>query len=351
MAKKSTKPAKPKDHTAEPRPPEQQLGDTPVAPWEMPTPAEKAAAEPVRAALQAALDEVDSPAKAEQVLDEVEHVAGEQTVGDVADRLPTPATPAEAAHQVQDAAENAQSGDRAATVLAETARVVCGTQGREREAIAEAAQEILNPQQQGEPAAAQEEQREHLRQAVLNRLKPLDALDAALFLRINHLPHPRFLNRFFYAITYVFTGGVAWLVWMAAILLVNRPLGLRIARHSVAPLILATGVVEYPIKAYFRRRRPFITMIQAVVIGKKPGTWSFPSGHSATAFAGAWLLSHYLPKWRPLFYTLASLVAFSRIYLGDHYPGDVVSGSASGWLLARFFHRLPWPWKQAKPRK
>jgi undecaprenyl-diphosphatase len=351
MAKKSTKPVKPEAQPEQPPPPEQQLGDTPVAPWEMPTPAEKAAAQPVREALQEALNEVDSPAKAEQVLDELESTIAEETVGDVVDSAPAPASATEAAQQVQEVVESAPSGECAAAVLKETARVVSGTQGREREVIAEAAQEILNPQQQGEPAAAQEKQRKYLRQAVLKRLQPLDALDAEIFLSINHLPHPRFLNRFFYTITYVFTGGVAWLVWMAAIILFNRPLGLRIARNSVAPLILATSIVEYPIKAYFRRRRPFITMIQAIVIGKKPGTWSFPSGHSATAFAGAWLLSHYLPKWRSLFYTLASLVAFSRIYLGDHYPGDVVSGSVSGWLLARFFHRLPWPWKQAKPGK
>jgi undecaprenyl-diphosphatase len=98
--------------------------------------------------------------------------------------------------------------------------------------------------------------------------------------------------------------------------------------------------VEHPVKAYFRRRRPFITIIQAIVIGKKPGTWSFPSGHSASAFAGAWLLNHKFERGWRLRYVLASLVAFSRIYLGDHYPGDVSSGSLLGLLFAMFFRKV-----------
>ncbi len=92
--------------------------------------------------------------------------------------------------------------------------------------------------------------------------------------------------------------------------------------------------VEYPIKTFFRRRRPFIDVIQATVIGKKPGSWSFPSGHSAGAFAGASLISRYYPRQRPYLYLIAALVAVSRIYLGDHYPGDVLSGSLSGMVLA-----------------
>jgi undecaprenyl-diphosphatase len=105
-------------------------------------------------------------------------------------------------------------------------------------------------------------------------------------------------------------------------------------------LTITTALVEFPIKSYFRRRRPFITIIQAIVIGKKPGTWSFPSGHSASAFAGAWLLNRTFPHRWGLRYVLASMVAFSRVYLGDHYPGDVASGSLLGLLFAMFFRKV-----------
>jgi undecaprenyl-diphosphatase len=161
-----------------------------------------------------------------------------------------------------------------------------------------------------------------------------------LFLAVNHLPHTRLLNTLFYSLTVAFNGGTFWyimLVWRA--LREPRKMG-QFIREIALPLTITTALVEFPIKAYFRRRRPFITIIQAIVIGKKPGTWSFPSGHSASAFAGAWLLNrNFARRWR-LRYVLASMVAFSRIYLGDHYPGDVASGSLLGLLFAMFFRKL-----------
>ncbi len=113
-----------------------------------------------------------------------------------------------------------------------------------------------------------------------------------------------------------------------------------ILREAVIPLLITSTLVEFVIKPYFKRRRPFITIIQAIVIGKKPGSWSFPSGHAAGAFAGAWLLNKKFPQFSLLRYIIAGLVGFSRIYLGDHYPGDVASGSLAGLLFAMFFYRL-----------
>ena len=120
-----------------------------------------------------------------------------------------------------------------------------------------------------------------------------------------------------------------------------RPLDIwRHARDTALPLTVTTALVEYPIKAYFKRRHPFITIIQAIVIGEKPGTWSFPSGRSAAAFGGAWLLNRQFWRFGILRYIVAGMAAFSRIYLGDHYPGDVASGSALGMLFAMFFRWL-----------
>jgi undecaprenyl-diphosphatase len=165
-------------------------------------------------------------------------------------------------------------------------------------------------------------------------MKPLDALDAEIFLAINHLPHNRWLNGFFRFFTLIFTGGLSWYLFMALTLLFNPRKGTQVVRHAILPLSAASSLVEFPIKAIFHRNRPFISFIQAIVIGKKPGSWSFPSGHSASSFAGAWLLSRDFPRQTPVFFMLATLVGFSRIYLGDHYPGDVLSGALSGMAIA-----------------
>ena len=70
------------------------------------------------------------------------------------------------------------------------------------------------------------------------------------------------------------------------------------------------------------------------MVGKKPGSWSFPSGHTASSFAAAWTLSTIWPRRAPLFLGLATLVGFSRIYVGAHYPGDVTSGAFAGMTIA-----------------
>jgi membrane-associated phospholipid phosphatase len=327
--------------------PKHQPGDAPAAPWEKPKAEEKARAEPARRALDQATAQVDSPEKASRVAERLEELAGSATTGEV-EQARQPAKPgtvgdkvAESSQRIEQAVKSGPPGEKAANGIAQAAKEIIASPSRERAVLAEATQETLNPEQQGAPGAAYPEQREYLHQAVLERMKPFDALDAELFLSVNHLPHNRWLNGFFYFFTFTFSAGLGWYaVMMALAILVDPRRGLRAARHIILPLSVSSILVEYPIKAFFRRRRPFIDFIQAIVIGEKPGSWSFPSGHSASAFAGAWLLSREFPNQRPFFFLLAALVGFSRIYLGDHYPGDVLSGALSGMTIAEIVQRV-----------
>jgi undecaprenyl-diphosphatase len=248
---------------------------------------------------------------------------------------------AESSQRIEQAAQaSAPAPEKAANGIAQTAKEIVTHPGHERAALSEATQETLNPETQGEPDTHHPKQRELLRRAVIKRMKPLDALDAELFLLVNRLPHTQWLNAFFYSLTLIFTGGFSWYLMVITAILANPRQGLRTARDTVLPLTIATTLVEFPIKTFFRRRRPFIELIQAIVIGHKPGSWSFPSGHSAAAFAGALLLSRAYPERQSLNFLLAGMVAFSRVYLGDHYPGDVTSGALFGMSFAWVSRRV-----------
>lgn len=311
----------------------------PAAPWEPPTPEEEQAARPLKRTLKKALEEVNSPAKADEVAAEIEQIAEEKKAEDVLEETPPPLSVNDAARKVKTASDTPHHSAQEA--LTETARQVMAAEGREQEVLAEVVREAAAPEQTPTGAAPEEEApRNLLREAIIRRMAPYDAVDARLFLAINHLPRNEFANRFFYFLTYIFNGGAAWYAIIALLWLVNPRAGKTIVKSTALPLTLSTMLVEFPIKHYFRRKRPFIKIVQAIVIGKKPGTWSFPSGHSASAFAGAWLLHKHFPKHGPLLYLIAGLVAFSRIFLGDHYPGDVVAGSVAGSIFARLLSRL-----------
>src|SRR5205085_6301695 len=161
------------------------------------------------------------------------------------------------------------------------------------EAVTRGAQAAMSPVVPSPPAA--DHGRALLQEAALRRMAPRDSLDARIFLAVNGAPHPRWLDRCTDGVTLVFTGG--W-VWLLGFVLARR-LGGRAAPSLVeasACILGTTWLVEFPIKAFFRRRRPFVDVIRAVVVGKKPGSWSFPSGHTAASFAGATVLAAAWPR-------------------------------------------------------
>ncbi len=83
-------------------------------------------------------------------------------------------------------------------------------------------------------------------------------------------------------------------------------------------------------KHLFNRARPFIYDTGIAPLTKTPSSSSFPSGHSATAAAGAISLSVVYPVFASAFLISGLLVALSRVYLGVHYPFDVLAGILIG---------------------
>jgi undecaprenyl-diphosphatase len=102
--------------------------------------------------------------------------------------------------------------------------------------------------------------------------------------------------------------------------------------------LLTAFLVEYPLKNFFNRQRPILTnlnQLQLVSTNYCPTDFSFPSGHAATAFSAATVLTFFDKKRRFFYSTIAFLIAYSRIYLGCHYFLDVLGGGVLGFFVAK----------------
>jgi undecaprenyl-diphosphatase len=297
------------------------------------------AQERARKALERGVAEIKTPEQARHALDSLEKIAGDLREEDVA-RAGSDAAPELQATAIEKA-KDVPVAAKPASVIATAAFQSANAGPGEKPIIDESVTQALGGAGESDvPPPDTRRGRRHLRQELFQRLDPLQAVDAFGFVQINQMPHTRLLDRFMTRLSWVMTGGNGWLLFLLLAMLVDRQRGWKATRAVVPALWLATATVEHPIKKWFRRRRPFISLIEAIIVGRKPGSYSFPSGHSAAAFAGALLLIREYPGAARGFYGLASLVAFSRIYLGAHYPGDVISGSLLGMVLARIYSHV-----------
>ena len=97
--------------------------------------------------------------------------------------------------------------------------------------------------------------------------------------------------------------------------------------------VVAVAVSDWAsvgLKAIFDVERPSMRYAEPKPLVHPPHDASFPSGHAATSFAAATVLSFARPRWAPAFYLLALAIGFSRVYVGVHYPLDIVGGAVLG---------------------
>jgi membrane-associated phospholipid phosphatase len=128
-------------------------------------------------------------------------------------------------------------------------------------------------------------------------------------------------------------------VWLAIGVLggLAQP-GQRRAWRRARRTIGGVYVTNTAIKLAVRRRRPELSDLPALT--GTPTALSFPSAHAATAFAGALAYSR-LGVPAPALYGLAASLAYSRLYLGVHYPSDILAGALLGTALAARFAPAP----------
>lgn len=103
--------------------------------------------------------------------------------------------------------------------------------------------------------------------------------------------------------------------------------------HALGITLLAMSIEKttyFFLKKRFKRQRPLAKLPNVKQVIAPPDEFSFPSGHTASAFCMATMLSCFFPIFAPIFFTIASLIGFSRLVLQVHFPLDVLAGSALG---------------------
>jgi undecaprenyl-diphosphatase len=138
-----------------------------------------------------------------------------------------------------------------------------------------------------------------------------------------------FLTDVMWGLSAIGRGGIVWLL-IAAVLTVMKRLRPREWAQLALALLVTSAITDAVLQPVFGRERPFVHSLDVAVIGDRPSSGSFPSGHAANAFAGAMVLSRFAAAPALAWWVLAGAIAYSRLYLGVHYPSDVAAGALVG---------------------
>jgi len=168
-------------------------------------------------------------------------------------------------------------------------------------------------------------------------------IDANILLCIQENIRAPLLDPIMTAITHLGDGGIFWIIMTVLLLCIpkTRKAGLVCAVSMIIGLIVTNLIL----KNLVARIRPYELIDGLTILIKTPHDWSFPSGHTTNAFAAAWVMFSRLPKkYGVPALILAVLIAFSRMYVGVHYPtdvlGGVIVGCSAAWCAGRILKKF-----------
>lgn len=164
-------------------------------------------------------------------------------------------------------------------------------------------------------------------------LETLLNLDGGFLLFLQESVRNPLLNSIMIFITSLGDEGFIWIVATIALLIPKKTR--KIGAMSAVALLGSLVINNHIIKNLVQRPRPFVTFTDIQILIPTPSEFSFPSGHTSSSFAAAAVFYRFLPKKLGVpSVVLAGLIGFSRLYVGVHYPTDVLAGVIMGILLS-----------------
>lgn len=158
-------------------------------------------------------------------------------------------------------------------------------------------------------------------------------LDGGILLFLQENVRNPILTPILRLITTLGNGGAIWIV--LTVLLLCIPRTRRVGCMALAALLGTLLVNNMILKNLVARTRPYEVIEGLTYIVRRPSDFSFPSGHAGCSFAVACILFRRLPgRYGVPALLLAILIALSRLYVGVHYPSDVLFGTISGILIS-----------------
>jgi undecaprenyl-diphosphatase len=144
------------------------------------------------------------------------------------------------------------------------------------------------------------------------------------------------------------------ILWLLLLTKGGRP-G-RIAALLLIPTIALSDQLNSSfLKFLVDRPRPCHELANVHLLVGCGSGYSFPSSHAVNNFAAAMVISYFLPRWTWAFFCYASVICFSRIYVGVHYPSDVIAGAmiglVVGFLVIVVFRKAEEWWRRRQASK
>lgn len=163
------------------------------------------------------------------------------------------------------------------------------------------------------------------------------SIDLGIFYFFNHTISARFLDKFFSIITNVNNWYIAYAILIGISWTKGGRTG-KIAVIGVILLILFSDQLGHKVlKEIFQRLRPCNALEDVITPLGCTGSYSFPSNHAINNFAAAMFFYRLFPKLKWILFSTAFLVALSRVYLGLHYPSDIIGGAILGMIFGFLF--------------